>query len=148
MDRAPAEKKVVVEIDPAIGLIPADPFRLEQVIGNLLENAIKYSAPGDEIAVRAPAGGGSGGAARRRFRAWAFRRPIFRASSSGFTAWKRRAAATPGGTGLGLSIVKHIIGLHGGEVRAESVYGEGTSIVIHLPASSADFPLPEEAAEG
>ena len=38
-----------------------------------------------------------------------------------------------GGTGLGLSIVKHIIGLHGGEVRAESAFGKGTAIVIQLP---------------
>ena len=35
-----------------------------------------------------------------------------------------------GGTGLGLSIVKHIVGLHGGSVRAESALGQGTAIVL------------------
>jgi two-component system phosphate regulon sensor histidine kinase PhoR len=49
-----------------------------------------------------------------------------------------------GGTGLGLSIVKHIIGLHGGEVRAESIFGKGTAIVIHLPMKEGEE---EEGAE-
>lgn len=143
-----SEKEVVVEIDPALGLIPADPFRLEQVIGNLLENAIKYSAPGDRIAVRARRAGEG--------------RVELSISDTGvgippgdlprvferFYRVEKARSRDAGGTGLGLSIVKHIIGLHGGEVRAESVYGEGTSIVIHLPASSEDFPLPEEMPEG
>jgi len=49
-----------------------------------------------------------------------------------------------GGTGLGLSIVKHIVGLHGGEVRAESTFGKGTAIVIHLPMKGVEGEEKEE----
>lgn len=126
------EKKVVMTVDPAVATIPADPFRLEQVIGNLLENAIKYSAPGAEIAIRAvPAG----------------ERVELRVEDTGygippgdlghvferFYRVEKARSREAGGTGLGLSIVKHIVGLHGGEVRAESTFGKGTTIAIQLP---------------
>jgi two-component system phosphate regulon sensor histidine kinase PhoR len=131
------EKKVLIEIDPAVETIPADPFRLEQVIGNLLENSIKYSPPGAEIALRVqPAGD----------------RVELRVDDTGvgippgdlahiferFYRVEKARSREAGGTGLGLSIVKHIIGLHGGEVRAESTFGKGTSIVIHLPMTGGE----------
>ena len=55
-----------------------------------------------------------------------------------------------GGTGLGLSIVKHIIHLHGGEVYARSIEGEGTSIIFTLPDSrqEAENATPQELRRG
>ena len=53
-------------------------------------------------------------------KARAFPKRTCRACSSASTAWTNRAARDPGGTGLGLAIVKHLVGLHGGEVRAEN----------------------------
>src|SRR5438067_334500 len=44
-----------------------------------------------------------------------------------------------GSTGLGLSIVKHIAQLHGGEVRAQSEPGKGTTVSVSLPARPAEF---------
>jgi two-component system phosphate regulon sensor histidine kinase PhoR len=131
------EKKVSLDVKPEVETIPADPFRLEQVIGNLLENAIKYSPPGAEINIRAlPVGD----------------RVELRVEDTGvgippgdlshvferFYRVEKARSREAGGTGLGLSIVKHIIGLHGGEVRAESTFGKGTAIVIHLPMSAAE----------
>ena len=125
-------KQVTLSVDPAVETIPADPFRLEQVIGNLLENAIKYSGPGAAIAIRAlPAG----------------ENVELRVEDNGvgippgdlphvferFYRVEKARSREAGGTGLGLSIVKHIVGLHGGEVKAESLFGKGTAIVIHLP---------------
>jgi len=136
-------KKVSLEVDPAVETIPADPFRLEQVIGNLLENAIKYSPPGAEIAIRAlPAGD----------------RVELRVEDTGvgippgdvahvferFYRVEKARSREAGGTGLGLSIVKHIIGLHGGEVRAESTYGKGTAIMIQLPMKGAEGEAEEQ----
>jgi two-component system phosphate regulon sensor histidine kinase PhoR len=131
------EKKVVLEVDPAVATIPADPFRLEQVFGNLLENSIKYSAPGAEIALRAAP---DGDRVELRVEDTGFGIPpgdlahVFER----FYRVEKARSREAGGTGLGLSIVKHIVGLHGGEVRAESVFGKGTSIVIHLPMMGAD----------
>jgi two-component system phosphate regulon sensor histidine kinase PhoR len=142
------EKHVSLEVAPEVATIPADPFRLEQVIGNLLENSIKYSPPGADIAIRAyPAG----------------ERVELRVEDTGvgippadlphvferFYRVEKARSREAGGTGLGLSIVKHIIGLHGGEVRAESTFGKGTAIVIHLPMKGVEAePEPAEQTGG
>ena len=141
------EKKVSLEVAPTVATIPADPFRLEQVFGNLLENAIKYSPPGAEIAIRArPLGD----------------RVELRVEDTGvgippgdlshvferFYRVEKARSREAGGTGLGLSIVKHIIGLHGGEVRAESTFGKGTSIIIQLPMKDTGAePGPDDEKE-
>jgi two-component system phosphate regulon sensor histidine kinase PhoR len=131
------DKKVSLDVKLEVETIPADPFRLEQVIGNLLENAIKYSPPGAEINIRAFAVGD---------------RVELRVEDTGvgippgdlshvferFYRVEKARSREAGGTGLGLSIVKHIIGLHGGEVRAESVFGKGTAIIIHLPLKAPE----------
>ena len=137
------EKKVSLDVDPAVDTIPADPFRLEQVFGNLLENSIKYSPVGAEIAIRAiPAG----------------ERVELRVEDTGFGIppgdlghvferfyrVEKARSREAGGTGLGLSIVKHIVSLHGGEVRAESTFGKGTSIVIQLPMTGGEGDAEEE----
>jgi two-component system phosphate regulon sensor histidine kinase PhoR len=139
------EKKVSLAVDPAVAAIPADPFRLEQVIGNLLENAIKYSPPGAEIAIRArPAGDrvelrieDTGVGIPPGDLAHVFER---------FYRVEKARSREAGGTGLGLSIVKHIVGLHGGEVRAESTFGKGTAIVIHLPLKGTGVEAEEKEA--
>ena len=126
------DKKVSLEVDSAVNTIPADPFRLEQVVGNLLENAIKYSAPGAEIAIRA---GLVEGQLEIRVEDTGYGIPpgdlthVFER----FYRVEKARSREAGGTGLGLSIVKHIVTLHGGQVRAESVFGKGTSIIITLP---------------
>ena len=129
------EKKVSLEVAPTVATIPADPFRLEQVFGNLLENAIKYSPPGAEIAIRALPIGAAGDRVELRVEDTGVGIPpgdlahVFER----FYRVEKARSREAGGTGLGLSIVKHIIGLHSGEVRAESIFGKGTAIVIHLP---------------
>jgi two-component system phosphate regulon sensor histidine kinase PhoR len=138
------EKKVTVAVDPAVATIPADPFRLEQVVGNLLENAIKYSPPGAEISIRAvPVGDqvelrveDTGVGIPPGDLAHIFER---------FYRVEKARSREAGGTGLGLSIVKHIVGLHGGQVRAESVFGKGTAIIIHLPMTGVELEAEEPA---
>ena len=131
------EKKVTLSVDPAVETIPADPFRLEQVIGNLLENAIKYSPPGAEIAIRARP---VGDFVELRVEDSGFGIPPGDLSHvfERFYRVEKARSREAGGTGLGLSIVKHIVGLHAGEVRAESTFGKGTVIVIHLPMKGID----------
>jgi PAS domain S-box-containing protein len=124
------------EYDAAAGLIAGDPGRLQQVIWNLLANAIKFTPrdglvrielkPADghvEITVR-----DSGVGIQPEFITHVFER--FRQGDASTT---RRH----GGLGLGLSIVKHLIEQHGGTVRAESA-GEnrGASFTIELPSAS------------
>jgi signal transduction histidine kinase len=106
-----------------------DPLRLEQVVTNLLDNALKYSDGPVEVEVRARASGaaisvrdrGPGVPAEHRERI--FDR-FFRADDD------RR----PGGMGLGLYISRQIVELHGGRLSAEFPAGGGSRFLVTLPA--------------
>jgi len=131
-----AEKNVLLEIDVPEGLnASADADRLQQVLYNLVENAIKYGRNDGRVRIGARLlegqskvevrveddGPGIPGDARERV----FER---------FYRVDRARARESGGTGLGLSIVKHIVQAHGGEVWVKSELGEGTTFFFTLPA--------------
>ena len=135
-----AERKIepLFEVAPDLMPILGDPFRLEQVFNNLLENAIKFTPIGGRITLTAFPNDSQ---------------IEIRISDTGvgippadlphvfeqfYRVEKARSRET-GGTGLGLSIVKHIITLHGGSVKAESVFGKGTTFILRLPAQD---PIP------
>ncbi len=129
-----AKKKLTLTLDVAADLpaLFADRLRLDQVLGNLLENAVKYTDPGGRIQLRASCAGGQ---------------MELRVEDSGlgippadlphiferFYRADKARTREQGGTGLGLSIVKHITQTHGGSVTAESKYGVGTTIIVRLP---------------
>jgi two-component system phosphate regulon sensor histidine kinase PhoR len=118
--------------------VHADERRLEEVVHNLLDNAVKYSHQNGRIVLNAGAPDqevvlsvcdeGVGIAANDLPRI--FER-FYRAD--------RARSRELGGTGLGLSIVKHIAQLHGGRVEAESVVGQGTTIRVILPNPLAEL---------
>ncbi len=114
--------------------VNGDRERIEQVIMNICSNAIKYTADGGTITVTAGAEG---------------RNVFVRVSDNGvgipakdlpnlferfYRVDKARSRAT-GGTGLGLSIAKEILKQHQGDIRIESVYGEGTDVTVTLPVA-------------
>ncbi len=110
----------------------ADPRRLEQMLTNLLDNAIKFTRAGGQVLIRCEIGEiarifvrdtGEGIPARHLERL--FER---------FYRVDRARSRELGGTGLGLAIVKHLALAHGGEVRVESKLGEGSTFCIELPA--------------
>ncbi len=129
-----AKKNLVLSVDVAAELPPffADRLRLDQVLGNLLENAVKYTEPGGRIRLRAS---GADGQMELRVEDSGLGIPpadlphIFER----FYRADKARTREQGGTGLGLSIVKHIAQTHGGSVTAESKYGVGTTIIVRLP---------------
>jgi two-component system, OmpR family, phosphate regulon sensor histidine kinase PhoR len=115
--------------------ILADPRRLEQMLTNLIDNAIKFNREGGSVTVRYENGArdrifiddtGEGIPAQHLQRL--FER---------FYRVERARSRELGGTGLGLAIVKHLARAHGGEVAVESKLGEGSSFAIELPKNSA-----------
>jgi len=113
----------------------ADPSRLTQVLWNLLNNAVKFTAPEGTITVRSRNDGD---------------RLILQVSDTGmgidprvlphvFDAFEQGRARSPrgaGGLGLGLAISKAIVELHGGRLTAESRgRGQGATFTVSLPAS-------------
>jgi cell cycle sensor histidine kinase DivJ len=112
--------------------IVADKRSLNQIMLNLISNAIKFSDRGGKVAVRARHEGAAiavtvedTGVGIDTDDLPRLGDPFFQARAS----YDRRHD----GTGLGLSIVKGLVALHGGEVAIESRVGEGTSVTICLP---------------
>ena len=142
-----AEKNQVsvsIQVDPKL-YVRCTPSRLEQLLSNLIENAIKYNKPGgrvevtgvqqQEIAILHVRDTGIGIPPEHIPRL--FER-FYRVDTS-----RSRAI---GGTGLGLSIVKHIAVLYGGEVHVESTPGVGSVFTVRLPRCQApEVPSAEHA---
>lgn len=124
--------------DLPAGLDPvwADPQRVEQVILNLLDNAIRHTPSGGQVTVAAARTGGSV-------------RVTVRDTGTGIppeelpAIWERfhtvdrSRARDRTGRGLGLAIVRSIVRAHGGEVGAESTPGQGSVFFFTLPACRA-----------
>lgn len=125
--------KIETEFDEFTGFIIGDSTRLQQVLWNLLANAIKFSGKGGKILVSTRRHESKleikvrdwGRGIDQEFLPYVFDR--FRQEDSSTTRGY-------GGLGLGLAIVRHIVELHGGVVYAESEgKGKGASFVIQMP---------------
>jgi len=132
-------KGILVEVSAADGprSVLADADRIEQVLVNLLDNAIKYSAEGGRITVavsESPTPEMVGLAVRDEgvgIPAGDLPRVFER-----FYRVDRARARDGGGSGLGLSIAKAIVEAHGGEITLESEEGRGTTVRFTLPCAS------------
>jgi signal transduction histidine kinase len=123
--------------------IRGDPYRLEQVIANLVENALKYSAGdstvrvtldvNDDFALLSVADEGIG--IPRDQQEQLFER-YFRARNVSVTSY--------GGLGLGLYISRDIVERHGGRIWVESEVGRGSTFYVALPLLNAASPTPPE----
>lgn len=125
-------------LDPDAGPVAGDAARMQQVVWNLLSNAIKFTPPGGDVQVllhRVAAHveiqvSDSGVGIAPEFVPHVFER--FRQADAS-------TARRFGGLGLGLSIVKHLVELHGGSVRAESLgVGQGATFTVALPVTAVD----------
>ena len=132
-----AAKAILVTLDaPAdLPVLHADEHRLEEVIHNLLDNAVKYSQPEGKIRLRAERAGEAVRISVADEGVGIPARDLPRIFERFYRADKARSRQI-GGTGLGLSIVKHIAQLHGGTVEAASEPGRGATISIVLPTES------------
>jgi two-component system phosphate regulon sensor histidine kinase PhoR len=132
LDSQVAARGVDIEVDAVPPLtVLADRQRLEQVLVNLLDNAVKYAPVGGKITVSAEAEGD-------------FVRVSVRDNGAGiphheqtriFERFYRVDAGRSreqGGTGLGLAIVRHIVQLHGGTVGVNSIPGQGAEFYFTL----------------
>lgn len=124
-----------VQVDEDLDPILADPVRLEQVIANLLHNAIKFTPQGGRITIRA---GRQAGQALITVSDTGVGIPpedLHRIFERFFKSDRARGG---GGTGLGLAIARHIVEAHGGKIWAESTPGHGSAFHFTIPFSSVD----------
>jgi signal transduction histidine kinase len=135
------EQSLVVEVDPDLPPINADPDRIRQVLVNLLTNANEYCPRGASILLSA---------FRSDYRVEiavtdngpGIPRPQLEHIFDRFTRGDAGLTQRVGGTGLGLAISKSLVELHGGAIGAESAPGQGATFRIQLPL------MPVEAVAG
>lgn len=144
LDTALAGRTVTTELPPGLPMVEMDGLLIEQVLVNLLDNAIKYSPAETPIEIHAQHDGRrlmlvvcdrgmgiSAGDERRIFE------KFYRGASH--TTHAQR------GSGLGLAICKAIVETHGGEIHVTNRQGGGACFTLTLPAASPP-PLPGERA--
>jgi two-component system phosphate regulon sensor histidine kinase PhoR len=120
--------------------VQIDSQRLEQVLVNLIHNAVKFTRPGGEVVLFAdlvPNGGeGAGKSVQFAVRDTGVGIPadeISRIFERFYRVDKSRAGS---GTGLGLSIAKHIVEAHRGQIWVESVEGQGSTFYFTIPVAT------------
>ena len=132
LDAQNHQHTLTLECPEDLPQVDGDRERLEQVIMNIVSNAIKYTADGGKITITAGTRGTN---------------VFVRVSDNGigipekdlprlferFYRVDKARSRESGGTGLGLSIAREILSQHKGDIRIESVYGEGTDVTITLP---------------
>jgi CheY-like chemotaxis protein len=129
-------------VDPDVGWVDGDQARLVQAVGNLLDNAIKYTEEGGHIRLTARVDG---------------REVVIAVRDSGvgipgdllphvfdlFTQADRSLARRQGGLGIGLTLVRRLVDMHGGRVEAASDGpGHGSEFTIRLPRLAVDAAEP------
>jgi PAS domain S-box-containing protein len=137
---------LVVSLPAEPVTLTADPVRLAQVVGNLLTNAAKYTEPGGHIRLAVERSGSD---------------VLIRVSDTGigiaphmqsrifepFVQVDHSTARAQGGLGIGLTLVKSLVEMHHGSVEARSAgLGQGTEMIVRLPAGPAPGPAPGQAA--
>ena len=113
--------------------IRGDERQLTSAVGNLVENAVKYSHPGGVVQVRTRVDDNGVEVMVADQGVGIPSRDLDRVFERFYRVDKARSRDT-GGTGLGLSIVRHVATNHGGEVLVSSTEGEGSTFVLRLPA--------------
>ncbi len=129
------EKNLSLSIEDEFGLpaVKADPYEIERMLINLVDNALNYTETGG-ICVRLKRKDGNLIIEVRDTGIGIGREHLPHVFERFYVADKSRSKKL-GGTGLGLSIVKHIVLAHGGNVEVESVLGESTTVTVSLPVS-------------
>ncbi|MGD8406084.1 MAG: ATP-binding protein [Anaerolineales bacterium] len=118
-----------VECKPDLPAVRADAPRIEQVLVNLIHNAVKFTPPGGDVVLIAEADESAVRFAVRDSGVGIPEEDVPRIFERFYRVDKAR---TGGGTGLGLSISKHLVESHGGKIWAESREGEGSTFYFTL----------------
>jgi PAS domain S-box-containing protein len=128
--------EIVLDLDPSTPAMIGDPARLQQIVLNLISNAVKYTERGGRVEIRLHKAEASvelvvrdtGIGIRPDFMPYLFDR--FRQDEAGTRAQD--------GLGIGLTIVRHLVERHGGTIRAASAgEGQGSMFTVRLPINHA-----------
>lgn len=148
--QAEEEDKIFeLKMDAHNPVVCGDPFRLTQILNNLISNALKFTHPGDHITV-----------SLRQVDAQNYSKYLFIVEDTGvgmseeflphlFEPYERETrfgAKNVSGTGLGMSIVKNLVSQMGGQINVDSKLGRGSRFSVALPFTVSTTSLPTTQA--
>lgn len=133
-----SKHELVIDVKNQLPVIIGDADKVDQILTNLTNNAIKYSPRGGTITITALAEGDvvrmsvtdQGMGIPKEHLPKVFER---------FHRVDNRDTRTVGGTGIGLYLVKHLVEAHGGKIWVESEHGKGSSFIFELPKCPPQF---------
>ncbi|TFH35253.1 MAG: PAS domain-containing protein [Dehalococcoidia bacterium] len=129
--------KVAVDVSGDLPDVYGDERRLEQVMLNLLHNAVKFTPEGGSLRVFAAESEGGVTVSVQDSGVGVAEEDLERIFERFYKSDRSRSST---GTGLGLAIARHIVELHGGRIRAESVEGQGSTFSFTLPIAAGGEP--------
>jgi len=133
-----AHHEVILKTDPV--WVIGDASRLEQVVANLVDNALRYTARGGRVQVSVQRDGAEA-VVRVRDTGRGIPSALLPQIFDLFVRGGGASHARADGLGLGLTLVRRLVELHGGSVEAHSAgEGLGSELVVRLPASAAPAP--------
>lgn len=135
---------LVRDLAPNLPDVQVDAMRLEQVLANLVGNAVKFTERGGSVTVRAEA---SGEMVRVAVIDTGVGIPPEHLPHIFDRYWHARRQSRTVGTGLGLAIARGIVEAHGGSISVESALGGGTTFLFTLPAVESDRATPAPGAK-
>ena len=130
-----ADKGIAFEEDLAPAVVEGEPVRLEQILANLLSNALRYTDGGGRVQVRVAQDGASAVLDVRDTGIGIAAEDQAHVFTRFWRGEKSRSRAT-GGAGIGLSIVRELVRAHGGTVEVQSAPGEGSLFRVRLPLAA------------
>lgn len=135
-----------VEVPDGLPAVDVDPDRISQVLGNLLDNALRHTPPGGEVRVRIePTEHESLVRATIRDTGPGVPEEHLPNVFERFYRADRSRTRIGGGSGIGLAVVKQLVEAHGGQVWVESPPGQGAVFGLVLPTGGSDAPALDRA---
>jgi two-component system phosphate regulon sensor histidine kinase PhoR len=131
--RAESAEIMIVNRVPRGFRICADRYRLEQILNNLVDNAIKFNRPGGRVEILAEKSDCGTSIIQVRDNGTGVSKADLSRVFERFFRADRSRSRDAGGSGLGLAIVKHLARAHGGSVRVESEQMKGSTFSVELP---------------
>ena len=126
---------IEVEIEPKLGQVLIDSDQIDQVLDNLVSNAIKYSGEGGRVKLAARRVDGKGVEVSVSDTGIGIPKKDLERIFERFYRVEKARSRSMGGTGLGLSIAREIIKAHNGSISIESEVSSGTTVSFTLPAA-------------
>ena len=125
--------KLVSETNSAGQTFKLDPDRIEQVLTNLIDNAIRHINDEGTVKVTQTYTEKGVSISSSKTMELAFQKKIFPSYLNAFIKQIKREQEDSAGTGLGLAIAKNIIDAHSGHISVQSKHGQGTTFTFFLP---------------